>query len=72
MPARLEDDMKLIPNTEFLYVRSMGKLLRVTAIFNNDTDANKFMAKNDGQSVVACFGPYILLANVYDTGLQVN
>lgn len=63
--------MKLKTETEFLYVRSMGKLLRVTAMFDNDADANKFMAKNDGHSVVACFGPYVLLANVYDTGLQV-
>lgn len=64
--------MKLKDDTEFLYVRSMGKLLRVTAVFTSDQEANSFMAKNNSQGIVACFGPYILLANVYDTGLQVT
>ena len=59
--------MRLNPETQNLYVRSMGKLLRVTAIFTSDDDANAYMAKKD-EGVVACFGPYILLANMYDKG----
>lgn len=60
--------MKL-SNTQHLYVRSMGKLLRVTAIFDNDEDANRHMARSDNNdAVVAVFGSFVLLADVYDKG----
>ena len=59
--------MRLKPATDFIYVRSMGKLLRVTAMFTDTDKANAYMAGAD-EGVVACFGPYILLANLYDKG----
>jgi hypothetical protein len=55
-------------DTENLYVRSMGKLLRVVAMFDNDDDANKYMENHDETAVVACFGSFVLLANKYDKG----
>jgi hypothetical protein len=64
--------MKLSSN-QSLYVRSMGKLLRVTAIFDNDDDANRHMAQSgNNDAVVAVFGKLVLLADVYDQGLAVT
>jgi hypothetical protein len=55
-----------------LYVRSMGKLLRVTAIFQTDDEANAHMARGDNNdAVVAVFGPLVLLADMYDKGIAV-
>lgn len=55
-----------------LYVRSMGKALRVTAIFTDDDEANRHMARSDNDdAVVAVFGPYILLADKYDHGTPI-
>lgn len=51
-----------------LFVRSMGKLLRVTAIFTSDDEANAYMARHDSQAVVAVFGSLVLLADKYDKG----
>lgn len=55
---------------EQLYVRSMGKLLRVTAVFGSDDDANAYMAKHQDDAVLACIGPFILLANRFDRGCK--
>jgi len=52
---------------ENLIIRSMGKSLRVTAIFDNDDDANKHMEKTE-DAVIAVVGPYVFLANKYDKG----
>lgn len=61
--------MKL-PAHQVLYVRSMGKALRVTAIFTDDDDTNAYLAKNRDESVVAVFGDFILIANTYDHGIN--
>ena len=61
--------MKLDPLTQILYVRSMGKALRVTAIFPSDAEANAYMSTHDEQACVAIFGPYVLLADKYDPGI---
>lgn len=53
-----------------LFVASMGKLLRVTAMFDSDEDANQYMAAHNSEAVVACFGHFVLLANVHDKGLK--
>ena len=53
---------------ETIYINSMGKRLKLTAIFDNDVDANKHMEKTD-DAVVAVFGKYVLLANRYDKGI---
>lgn len=54
-----------------MYVRSMGKALRVTAIYDNDDDANAHMEKNHDDAVIAVFGKYVFLANRYDRGVAV-
>ncbi len=51
-----------------LYVRSMGKLLRVTAIFASDDEANAYMERHRDEAVVACFGQLVFIANLYDRG----
>lgn len=53
---------------EKLFIASMGKKLRVTAIFTDDEAANSHMARSD-DAVIAVFGPFIFLANKYDHGL---
>ena len=63
--------MKLKPEQK-LYVRSMGKMLRVTAIYDNDDDANAHIDRSDNDDgVVAVFRPFVLLANLHDKGIEV-
>jgi len=52
-----------------LFIYSMNKRLRITAIFTDDESANKHMEKTD-DAVVACFGPFVFLANKYDHGTR--
>jgi len=52
---------------EQIYIYSMGKKLLLTAVFDNDQDANAHMEKTD-DAVIAVFGKFIFLANKYDTG----
>lgn len=61
--------MRLDPERQWLYVRSMGKALRVTAIFQTDIEANAYMATHAEAACVAVFGPLILLADKYDPGI---
>lgn len=53
---------------DLLLFRSMGKSFRITAIFTNDDDANAHMARHPADAVIACFGPFIFLANKYSAG----
>lgn len=56
---------------EFLYIHSMGKRIRVTAIYTDTDDANRHMERSDNNdAVIACFGPFIFLADKYDTGIK--
>jgi hypothetical protein len=66
--------MKLYPNRDsvMLYVRSMGKALRVTAIFDNEAQANKYMGKHDDAAVVAVSGRLIFIADRYDPGTHIS
>ena len=57
---------------QVLYVRSMGKALRITGIFTSDVDANVFMSKNRDHGVVAQFGEFIFTANYYDNGVKIE
>lgn len=56
-----------------MYVRSMGKLLKVEAVFESTldgvVDANSFMKKNTELAVVAETDGMILLANKHDKGI---
>lgn len=51
------------------YIRSMGKLLRVTAMLESDDEANAYMRKHDGAAVVACLGSLVLVADKNDHGV---
>jgi hypothetical protein len=55
-----------------LYVRSMGKLLKVTSAFETDEAANAHMATHRDEAVVAVIGNTIFLANIYDHGTHIN
>lgn len=58
--SRNEQEDKMKNN---LYIRIMGRNIPISAMFDNEKDANKHMAHtNDG--VIATFGKYILLANM--------
>jgi len=51
------------PEEEILWLQ-MGKRFPVTAIFTDATEANAHMERHSEQAVAACFGPFIILANV--------
>lgn len=53
-----------------IYVRSMGKLLQVTACFETDAEANAYMESHRDEGVVAEKQGNILLANLYDPGVK--
>lgn len=56
-------------SSEQVYIYSMGKRLRLTAIATTDAAANAHMAKpGNDDAVIACFGPLVLMANKYDGG----
>ena len=60
-----------IPDHQTVYVRSMGKCLAVTAIFDNDDAANKYMETHKDEGVISVIGKYVFLANLYDKGIKV-
>jgi hypothetical protein len=51
-----------------LYIRSMGKALRVVAIAESDEEANRVCARTDAWAVVATLGSLVLIADKYDPG----
>lgn len=53
---------------QLLQIFSMGKRLRVTAIFHSDAEANAYMEKHPDEGVLASFDPYVFLANMHDKG----
>lgn len=48
-----------------LWIYSMGKRFRVRAIFTTADDANAFMEKHSDATLIACFGPFNVIANTY-------
>lgn len=64
---------KLKPE-QTLYVRSMGKALKVTAMFTSVDETNEYLASSAGkdQGVVAEFPPFVFVANLYDKGVQIK
>ena len=59
---------RIFTETEHFYIRSMGKLLRVTGIFTSDEEANNYMEKHDSAAVVAVCGGFVFLAHKWDKG----
>jgi hypothetical protein len=51
---------------QLLYVGSLGKAVRVTAIFTSVQDSNGYLAAHSDEGVVAEFGPYVFIANNQD------
>ena len=57
---------------QILYVRSMGKALKVTAIFTGVDECNQYCEKNRDEGLVAEFGKYLFVANLYDQGTKIK
>jgi len=51
---------------EHLWVTSMSKKFRVRAITDTVDEANEFMEGHKDTALIACFGPFNLIANVYE------
>lgn len=51
---------------EHLWITSMGKRFRVRAVATTDDEANTFMETHPDTAVIACLGPFIFIANVYE------
>lgn len=49
---------------EQLWVCSMGKRFAVRAITDNDGEANAFMERHTDTALIACFGPFCIIAEV--------
>ncbi len=53
-----------------LYVRSMGKLLAVTSLFDSDDKANAYMKTHQDEGCVATGAGLVFLANLCDHGVR--
>ena len=51
-----------------VYIYSMGKKLKITAIFHDDKACNNWLERNPNHGVIACAEPYIFVAHLYDHG----
>lgn len=51
---------------ELVYVFSMGKRFRVRAITTSDAEANLYMERHPETALIACFGPFYIIANQYE------
>lgn len=60
--------MPKLHKDETLTIRSMGRSLRVTAIFADDAEANAYMARHADEGVIAVISGFVFLANVHDRG----
>jgi len=54
-----------------LYVRTMGKALRVTAIFTDMAACNAYLERHRDEGVVAEFAPFIFVAHLHDHGITI-
>jgi hypothetical protein len=53
-------------DSEQLWIYSMGKRFRVRAITDTDAEANAFMERHRESTLIACFGPFNIVANTYE------
>ncbi len=51
---------------EELWIFSMGKRFRVRAITNSVDEANQYMEGHRDTALIACFGPFNIIANQYE------
>lgn len=67
-----------IKKEQTLYVRSMGKALKVTAMFyNEDPDAltkeiNSYSEKHRDEGLVSIINDFALMAHMYDHGVKIG
>ena len=50
---------------EHVIILSMGKRFRVRAITDNVYEANVYMERHSETALIACYGPFCLIANTY-------
>lgn len=57
-------------DSEKVLFHSMNRAFTVTAIATSDEEANQHMQSQRGKddAVIACFGPFVIMANKYDNG----
>ena len=53
-------------NAEELWIYSMGKRFQVRAITTTIEEANSYMERHDETALIACFGPFNVIANKYE------
>lgn len=59
-------------NINKVLVRTMGKWLQITGMFDNDDKTNKYLSTHNDEGVVACFGHIVITANLHDQGQNVT
>ena len=66
--------MKIYPGKEKteLYMRSMGKALKVTSIFTTVDSTNAYLETHRDEGVVAEADGLIFCANTYDHGVEIH
>jgi hypothetical protein len=55
-----------------IYVRSMGKALRITAMFTNVADANAYLERHKDEGVIAEIQGIVFIANLHDKGVKIG
>lgn len=58
--------MTYASQNETVWIHSMGKRFMIRAITTTDDEANKFMDKHGDTALIACFGPFRIIANQYE------
>lgn len=61
---------KLAPE-HIIYLRSMGKALRITAMFGTDDEANAYLEKHRDEGVIAVIQDIVFIANLHDKGMKI-
>ena len=62
----MSDQIKhVFKENEHLWLYSMGKRFRITAIFTEIEQANDYMATHPDAACIAEFKPFVFLANKY-------
>lgn len=58
--------MHVAKTDEHLWIYSMGKRFRVRAIADSDAQVNAYMEQHEETALIACFGPFNIVANKYE------
>jgi predicted alpha/beta hydrolase family esterase len=61
--------MLRIPDTKELYINVSGRLFVVTAVADNDRDANEHLIAHNEQGVIAVVGDLVVMASNNDRGI---